>query len=213
MKVIDCIQQTPEWYMHRKGIPTASEFSKIITSGGKLSKSLDKYLSELITESKCNAPAYWVGNEHTERGNQLEPEAREAYAFMNDCEIEEVGFCLTDDGRFGCSPDGFIDKRKGGIEIKCPKMEIHIEYMMKNRLPPAYAVQVHGNMFVTGAEYWDFVSYAESCDLFVLRIERDDFTEKLGKALDDFWPLLEAAREKFGVYTIEDFTFCDEPKT
>jgi len=199
MKVIDCIQQTPEWYMHRKGIPTSSGFCNIITSTGLLSKSLDKYISMLITESKCNAPATWIGNEHTERGNMLEPDARDAYSFMHDCEIEQVGFCLTDDGRFGCSPDGFIDNRKGGIEIKCPKMEIHIEYVMKNRLPPAYAVQVHGCMFVTGCEYWDFVSYAEGCELFVLRIERNDFTEKLGNALDEFWPKLVEAREKFGV--------------
>jgi len=30
MKVIDCEQGSDEWFMHRKGIPTASCFSKIV---------------------------------------------------------------------------------------------------------------------------------------------------------------------------------------
>jgi len=202
MQVIDCIQQTPEWFLIRKGIPTASCFSQIITSTGKLSASLDKYLALLIAESKLMAARDWIGNEHTERGNLLEPEARRAYEWETDTPIEIVGFVKTDDGKFGCSPDGFIDGRKGGIEIKCPKPEIHIEYCMKDRLPPTYAVQVHGSMVVTGCDYWDFMSYAEGADPFIKRIERDDFTAKVSDALDEFYIKLEAARKQFGV-TIE----------
>jgi len=268
MIVIDCIQQSEEWYMRRLGIPTSSGFSMIVQSeldsksitntnkkadkavvvhinngivdiqthkpveggayteiksgetktvteedifllrtgaglivigGCKPSKSRDGYIAQLITECKCNAPADWVGNDHTQRGNDLEPEAREAYEYINDCNVEQVGFCLTDDEHFGCSPDGLIDNRKGGIEIKCPELKVHIEYMMKNRLPPTYAVQVHGCMHVTGCDYWDFMSYCQGEEPLILRIERDEFTEKLGKALDDFYVELQKARERFGV--------------
>jgi len=199
MKVIDCEQQTPEWYMHRKGVPSASEMSKIITSTGKRSSSIDGYIAQLIIEATVKAPAQWIGTEEMQRGNDLEPEARRLYSFLKEKPVEQVGFCLTDDRRFGCSPDGFIDDRKGGLEIKCPKLEIHVGYGIKGILPTAYKVQVHASMFVTGCNYWDFMSYHPDVDPFILRVERDDFTDKLGEALDSFYKELTAAREKFGV--------------
>jgi len=268
MIVIDCIQQSEEWYMHRKGRPNSSCFSQIVQSeletktientnkkadkvisvlfhpsgietrtlkpiisviynliesgqtkitksagqfllkpgatlkvigGCKLSKSRDGYIAQLITECKCNAAADWAGNEHTERGNELEPVAREAYEFINDCKVEQVGYCLTDDERYGCSPDGLIDNREGGFEAKCPIMEIQIQRLMKNRLPPEFKAQIHGCMHVTGCDYWDFMSFCEGVDPLILRIERDEFTEKLGEALDAFYIELQKARERFGV--------------
>ena len=185
--------------MVRKNIPTASGMSKIITSKGDVSKSLNGYISQLIAEAKMKAPAQWIGTEDMQRGNELEPEARRLYEFINEKAVEQVGFCMTDDRRFGCSPDGFIDDRKGGLEIKCPRLETHIGYVMASKLPTAYKVQVHASMFVTGCKYWDFMSYAPEADPFILRVERDDFTDKLGAALDEFYKELTAAREKFGV--------------
>ena len=199
MRVIDCVQQTDKWFMEKKGIPSASGFSNIITSTGKASTSVDKYISLLISESKLDCPRDWIGTDDMIHGNQYEPVARDLYAFLNDKEVEQVGFCLTDDGRYGCSPDGLIDDREGGLEIKCPRLETHIEYVMKAVLPTKYKIQVHGCMYVTGAKYWDFMSYFKGQDPFIIRIEADEFTESIGVALDEFYIKLEAAREKFGV--------------
>jgi len=199
MKVIDCVQQTDKWFMVKKGIPSASGFSRIITSTGKASKSVDGYISELIADSKLNCPRDWIGTDDMIHGNQYEPVARDLYAFLHDKEVEQVGFCLTDNGHFGCSPDGFIDDRKGGVEIKCPRLNTHIEYVMKGKLPTQYKIQVHGCMYVTGCKYWDFMSWYKGQDPFIIRIEADEFTESIGVALDEFYIKLEAAREKFGV--------------
>ena len=115
MIIIECKQGTPKWYMARKNIPSASEMSKIITSAGNVSKSLNGYISQLIAEAKMKAPAQWIGTEDMQRGNELEPEARRLYEFINEKAVEQVGFCMTDDRRFGCSPDGFFDDRTGAL--------------------------------------------------------------------------------------------------
>jgi len=199
--------------MVKRGIPSASAFSKIITSGGKASTSVDGYISSLIAESKLTSPRDWIGTDDMIHGNQYEPVARDLYSFLNDKEVEQVGFCMTDDYRFGCSPDGLIDDRKGGVEIKCPRLETHIEYVIKGVLPTKYKIQVHGCMFVTGCKYWDFMSYADGEDPFIIRIEADDFTEKLGEAVGEFTDKLEAARERFGIKVNKEGQVIDEDVT
>ena len=43
MIILECEQRTPEWYAARVGKPTASGFSKIVTSTGERSKSREGY--------------------------------------------------------------------------------------------------------------------------------------------------------------------------
>jgi len=50
MLIVNCEQNTPEWYEARLGIPTASGFDRIITTKGEVSKSREKYLYELAGE-------------------------------------------------------------------------------------------------------------------------------------------------------------------
>ncbi len=91
-----------------------------------------------------------------------------------------------DDGSAGCSPDGMFTDGTG-IEIKCPNAETHVGYLRKNALPPDYAAQVHGCMFITGAPSWRFVSYRRGFPALVLTIERDEKIQTaIGEALDGF---------------------------
>ena len=131
MKIIDCEQGTPEWIKARLGIPTASEFHKIVGNAtGELSRSRDKkglsetarkYAYRLVAETLLERELDRVPGTPwaMERGKRLEPLAREQYAFTHDVELRQVGFVTTDDGRVGCSPDGLIVGARGGLEIKC----------------------------------------------------------------------------------------------
>ena len=88
MQVLDIEQGSPEWFEARKGLPTASCFSKIITpKTGKLSASVDAYIAELIAETKEDTTeqirSYWM-----ERGRLLEGEARAWYEFETDDDVE-----------------------------------------------------------------------------------------------------------------------------
>jgi hypothetical protein len=57
MKIIDCVQNSDEWIAARLGIPTASEFHRIITAvKGDLSKSARKYAAGLVAETLLAKP-------------------------------------------------------------------------------------------------------------------------------------------------------------
>jgi hypothetical protein len=50
MIIHDVVQGSPEWHALRAGIPTASEFSQLVTSTGEPSKSMKEYALVLAAE-------------------------------------------------------------------------------------------------------------------------------------------------------------------
>ena len=118
MIIHDVEQGSPEWFGVRH-VPTASNFSKILTAGGKASTSANVYMIDLLATWLVGfAPDEGFGNAWTDRGHELEVIARENYEIERDT-VTEIGFCTTDDGLYGCSPDGLVGAF-GGLEIKCP---------------------------------------------------------------------------------------------
>jgi hypothetical protein len=68
---------------------------------------------------------------------------------------------------------------KGGLEIKSPKSpRVHLERLIDKQIPQEYIPQVQGCMWVTGRDWWDFVSFdprmPESHQMLIIRVERDD---------------------------------------
>jgi putative phage-type endonuclease len=172
-------QGSPEWFAIRAGIPTASCFSKIVTSTGAISKSIKDYAMQLAGEKIIGTPeqpgfkSHWM-----ERGNEVEGEAREYYEFIKDVKVNEVGFVSLDDPMCGGSPDGLVGN-DGGLEIKCPKLSTHVKYLIAGKLPAEYHRQVHGYLFVTGLDWWDFMSYYPGMKEFIIRVYRDDEFNKM----------------------------------
>ena len=166
MKVINIEQGTDEWLKERIGVVTASRFKDIVTPAkGDLSKSSITYMYELIAE-KLGAETDFYTNEHMERGTELEPQARAVYELIHDTKVEEVGMLKTDCGSIGISPDGLIGEN-GGIEIKCPKASTHVKYMLDGVLPLTYKPQVMGSLWISGREWWDFMSFHPQLDPFI----------------------------------------------
>lgn len=186
----DITQGTPEWLQLRKGRPTASRFSDILTSKGDVSKSSKGYIRELIGE--CFAPDfdYWGGNRFTDRGTEVEPLARAAFSELTGATVEQVGFCIHDNGVMGCSPDGLLVDAEGefyaGLELKCPTPKVHVGYVLDGVLPDDYKQQVHGSMVVTGLTEWHFMSFFPNMKPFHLLVGWDDYTEKLAESLGQF---------------------------
>lgn len=186
--VTDIEQGTPEWRSMRLGIPTASCFDRIVTPAkGELSAQSGTYLNELLAEWLSGAPGDSFTSGWTERGTELEPEARAYYAFERDADVQQVGFVFADSTRMvGCSPDGLV--ADGGIvEFKCPKPSTHIGYLLAGSLPTTYRAQVQGSLMVTGREWCDFVSYCPALPTLIVRVERDvEFIVRLRAALAAF---------------------------
>lgn len=192
-------QTSAEWWQLRLGTPTASNFDKLITKTGKLSAQADGYIDKLLAEWLLQAPIDDYTSRAMERGIELEPEAWASYEFLCDINVERGGFCTTDGGRVGCSPDGRIyeaGELVGGIELKCPNPATHVGYLRGDRtVADAYKHQVQGCMWVTGAHWWDAMSYHPSLPPSIVRVERDDaYQALLTDALTEFCDRLDAAK-------------------
>lgn len=186
MIIFDTTQGSPEWIACRCGVPSASNFDKIITTNGALSKQRTKYLYRLAGEKITGACEETYQNAAMQRGIELEEEARQAYELITRSSVEQVGFIYHDERQDrGCSPDGLVDD--GGLEIKCPSIAVHVEYLLGGKLPTDYFQQVQGSMYITGREWWDFMSYYPGMKSLIVRVARDNaFCKHLGAELDIF---------------------------
>ena len=183
------LQGSEQWLAARVGKLTASNASKIITAGGKLSTQSQGYMDELISDCFCPGQNAWHGNANTDRGTAMEPLARAAFERRHSMAVTEVGFVTREDGVIGCSPDGLIsrgnDKWISGLEIKCPLPKTHFRYLTDGGLPDTYKPQVHFSMMVTGLP-WHFFSYCPGMRPLHLFIEPDSYTRKLQTVVEDF---------------------------
>ena len=162
MIIHDVEQNTDEWLMLRSGMPTASEASKLVTSTGNPSKSLTELARVLAGDLYAGRPLdKWEGNSFTERGHELEQEAREAYEFITGNKTELVGFITNDIETYGCSPDCFAGE-DGMMEAKNLVAKNHIKvldyYDKYEKAPPDYVPQCQMQMF-TAEKNWDDLMY------------------------------------------------------
>jgi putative phage-type endonuclease len=177
MKVIDAPQGSPEWFAARAGRVTASRISAVLAKGrsGAPSATRAAYMGELIAETltgqPCNA---FQGNADTERGNELEPAARALYEMHKGELVDTCGLVIHPRiERSGASPDGLAGA--GLLEIKCPRIHIHLDYMLKGEPPTDYVPQMAWQASCTERPWVDFVSYCpqmpEDLRLFIVRYE------------------------------------------
>jgi len=205
-------QNSDAWVKCRLGIPTASAFDRILTPTGKASTQAEAYSNELLAEYLTSQPrgyeegAGFQGNAHTERGHQLEAEARAFAELERGYKVETVGFVTTDEGLIGCSPDGLVGD-EGLLEIKCPAPWTHVEYLLGAKVPTKYYPQVQGQMYVAERQWCDFISYHPLLPPVLLRVERDEeYIAKLTTALTDFNAKLEAKRAVLAIRGIRPLT-------
>jgi len=206
MILLDVAQGSPEWIAARVGIPTASQFGRILTPKTmKLGAGAKTYMMELLAEWMIGAALDGEVTAFMERGTELEDKAVEFYEFQREVETTAVGFCLTDDGRCGASPDRLVGE-DGGLEIKCPSATVHVSYLMGDM--GKYNAQIQGGMWVTGRQWWDFLSYNPEMPPALVRVERDEeFIGKLADAMETFLDDLDAAKQKMRALGYVD----DEP--
>lgn len=197
MQIHNVDQNSDEWLSLRLGIPTASEFGKILTATGKPSTQKTDYMNKLLAEWMTGKPVdSWGGNEHTERGHELEDDARSDYEFMHDVQVTRVGFVTRDDGLVGCSPDGLVGD-DGGHEIKCPSGGVHVSYLLKEEVPTKYIPQVQGSIMVCERDWWDFTSYHPDMESLHVRVYRDDdYIQQLNEELKKFIDKMLKMREQ-----------------
>ena len=175
--LLNCEQGSEAWHQARLGIPTASQFDRIVTASGTARKQATGYLAELLAEHITGQAEDGYQSADIQRGIELEPAARACYELETGYDVEQVGGVYLDESRtVMASPDGLIAGMTRGLEIKCPKLATHIRYILEDALPTQYVLQVQGGMWVTGYDEWDFVSYCPEYDaqpIYIKTIKRN----------------------------------------
>ena len=178
MKILSHEQGTDGWLASRIGRPSASQFSRLITTSGKPSGSAGKYIEQMVIERLSGESTPHFQSQHMARGNELEPEAREYYELMTGNTVVEVGFLLDDSEEFGASPDGLIMRGKevvSGLEIKCPAENTMLGYIEKPmKGVKQYWQQIQGCMMITGAKTWEFLAYHPEMEPVLVTVEYDE---------------------------------------
>lgn len=196
MKIIDCEQGSDEWFAARLGKVTASCFSDVLNK----KTGRGTYMIKLAAERLTGLSQDGYSNAVMERGKEIEPEAREYYAETRGQIISQIGFAeLSED--VGASPDGLVGD-DGQVEIKCPNSTTHISYILKNKMPTKYIPQVQGQLWVTGRQWCDFISYDPRLDkrpFWLIRVKRDeDYIKTLEAATNVFIEELKELIAKVG---------------
>jgi hypothetical protein len=174
VKIHNVQQGTTEWLNLRAGIPTASQFDRIVTPGGNASKSSEPYLFTLLAERLMGHPTVEHVSMWMQRGSQLESEAVLYYEFERDLDTVPVGFITNDIETIGCSPDRFVGE-DGLLEIKVPSESIHMGYLLKaGSAYQAYKQQVQGQLWIAEREWTDVLSWHPELPPALVRIERDE---------------------------------------
>jgi putative phage-type endonuclease len=172
-------QGTDSWRQQRLGKVTASRMADVIarTKNG-YGASRANYLAELVAERLTGVPAEHFQSAAMIWGTEKEADARIAYSFYSNAEIELVGFVPHPTiAMSGCSPDGFVGV-DGLVELKCPNTATMIDLLRGGTIPDKYICQMFWQMACTGRQFCDFVSYdprlPPHMQLFVQRIQRDN---------------------------------------
>jgi hypothetical protein len=208
--VVDCAQGTPEWLAARAGVTTASDFRLARTrkADGKTLSDTARYLAfrkaiERISGVPLDedAPTTW----QMRRGQELEKDARLLHEADIGQRVRPVGLVLTDDRKFGASADGWTHDERlgaGGAEYKCLVGAKELEAVYIDDDPSKYDDQVHGNIWISGRNWWDFCVYCPALEViglhfYRLRIKRDDdYIDALEKDLMKFDAVIENFRAK-----------------
>ena len=205
----DIKQNTEEWERARLGIPTASEFHRIITPGGKGNDKpkqssqwttyMNKLLLEYVTGFPCNYEEDAYQSPWMEHGHDYENKVAQSFELMTGYVLSKVGFVTNWDGTIGASPDRLaaeqtnkLSQQKiiGGVELKSPSPWVQIGYLLdKESLRSKYYCQLQGQLFVCELEK-QFIasdSHKLKAEPVILEVPRDDkFQGSLALYLREF---------------------------
>jgi len=184
MKIHNFEQYSDDWWAVRLGKPSASAISRVITSAGKKSTSINDYAIELANDIYVgNQTTNFTGNEHTDRGTELEPDARLSFQIETGFSVTEIG--IVTDWDMCASPDGIIDIG-GTLEIKCLSAKNHTKALMyinkNNKCPTAYFAQIQMQMMLLNYDFGYLYLYHPDLPCKSLKIKKDnEFCENLKK--------------------------------
>ena len=192
----DVTQYSEEYDRLRLGIPTSSNFHKIITPQGKPSKQWREYACVLIAERILQQKIEFYNSPAMERGLIVEAEAADWYEFDHDVTVQRAGFITDDNHTMGCSPDRLVGD-DGLLEIKAPLPHTQVEYWISGEVSERFRPQLQGQLYISQRSWVDIVCWHDVLPKLVMRVEPDEsFIEALDRELRIFNYFVEQVMEK-----------------
>jgi YqaJ-like recombinase protein len=163
--ILQCDQRSDEWHAARAGRFTgscAADAMRTIKSGafGAGRKHLRTRLALERITGKPQERKFTT--EAVQNGIDKEPVALGRYEAETGEILTRVGFLSHNEVLAGCSLDAAImtgDRIVGIVEGKCPESATHFEYLRTREIPSDYRWQCLHNIWVSGAEWCDFISF------------------------------------------------------
>lgn len=208
-----------EWTEMRRGRVTASRFGDIMTeprsaadkARGAMSATAKGYLMELVASTITGQDKVGGKSAAMDRGIDKESDAIDRYMVTKFVDVEKGRMLLKMGTLISATPDGFVEEDEMGpglIEVKCPESKTHLETFMTKELPEDYLEQVHGQMWVAGRTWCDFVSFDDRfplpMQLVVIRVERDnDLIDRMAEKVHGFADQVQAKVDQLRQYLRE----------
>lgn len=177
---IDLEQGSDAWKLARLGHVTASNIAEVMSKGKGTAEAVGryKYKVKIVAERLTGAAGESFTNAFMQWGIEQEQFACIAYEAEKETFVDKTGFWLHPDIQWiGVSPDRLVGQ-EGLIEVKCPNTTTHLDYLFENKVPSEYYKQIQCQLWVTGRQWCDFVSYdprlPKRNQLLIVRTERDE---------------------------------------
>ena len=183
-------QRTNEWFKARLGKFTASEIHKLMGAKG-FGQTGESYILEKVAEQLTEESKDIPQTKAMEWGQNLEDTAKEYYEIAFKEKIKEEGLVVPDWCKdAGASPDGLLEGKSKGLEIKCPFVSAnhvkHLTMKSANNLKAnakEYYWQIIHCLAVTGLERWDFCSFdprfTGSLRMFCMEVKAVDVADDI----------------------------------
>lgn len=186
--IINISQGSSEWLELRRGKITGTRAHTVLVNGKGLNTLIDELVIEMLSVSSTEP----YKSHSMQRGNDLEPLAREAFSIaeLDYREVIEVGCVIHPKIKdFMISPDGLFSEY-GLLEIKCFESKNYFEHLKAYKNDPfgfkfldnKYNTQVQAGLSCTGNDFAKGVIYNPDFignEYIEFHIERDEKTIKL----------------------------------
>lgn len=209
----DVPQRSAEWFKLRLGRVTGSVAADIlatIKSGGEAAGRRNLRVRLVLERLTGRSQESGFLSAAMQQGIEREPDAYALYEALTGRLLTSSGFIQHETLMAGCSLDGFVPRGEaieGIIEIKAPIPATHLDYVKSGTVPGEYYKQILHGLFITGAQWADFVSFnpdfPEPLQVRLVRVNRDEAAiEDYEKKLRAF--LSEVDRELEAIATMTD---------
>lgn len=178
--VIECEQRSPDWHAARIGRLTGSRASDMLATikSGEAAARRNLRVQLVLERITGRSHDKDFQSQAMRDGVEREADAALVYEALTGRFLQRTGFLSHDSLMAGCSLDGHVGDYEGIVEVKSPMPATHLSYLRTGKVPEDYYRQVLHNLWVTGAQWCDWLSYQpdfpEPGHVKLVRVSRDE---------------------------------------